>query len=218
MALIPHGVDTVQFRRLPHARRSLGIPDDRRLVLYVGRLSPEKGVQHLLEAIHLVSQTMPEVELHLVGDGPYRNRLAQMASELEIQEHVFLHGWISQPELPVYYSAADVTVLPSFSEGLPRTMIEAMACRSPFLGTTITGIVDHVEDGKTGFLVPPGDSQALAQKLQAILVDRRASRSVGRQGAEYVRRELAWEVIVRRVRAEVYQEAIRPRMSSTRCT
>ena len=86
----------------------------------------------------------------------------------------------------------------------PRTMIETMACASPFLGTRITGIVDHIRDGENGFLVEPRDSAGLAQKLDQILQNRELARKVGNQGLAYVRQNLAWDVVVSQVRSQVY--------------
>ncbi len=204
MVLIPTGVDVELFRPIVNARTLLGIPRDRKVILYVGRLSHEKGIQHLLEALPAVDKDTPDVELHLVGDGKLRSHLLELAKKLQVEKRVTFHGWLDQPSLPMYYSAADVTVLPSFTEGLPRTMLEAMACGSPFLGTTITGVVDHVQDGETGFLVPPGDSNELAQKLRMVLKNATQAREIGERGREYVLRKLDWRVIVQRMRQEVY--------------
>jgi glycosyltransferase involved in cell wall biosynthesis len=208
MVLIPYGVDNERFRPIPNARALLGMPDHKRIVLYVGRLSHEKGIQYLLEAVHIVNKDIPGVELHLVGDGQFKEYLVQLARQLHIGEQVIFHGWVNQSDLPIYYSAADVTVLPSLSEGLPRTMIEAMACGSPFLGTKITGIIDHVQDGETGFLVEPGDSGMLAEKLGYILAHIDWAREVGWKGFEYVRQRLDWNIIVGQVRESVYAKTI----------
>jgi glycosyltransferase involved in cell wall biosynthesis len=205
IVLIPYGVDTERFHPIPSARTLLGIPNHKRIVLYVGRLSHEKGIQYLLEAVHDVNKDTPGVELHLVGDGRFKGHLLELARQLQIEEQVFLHGWVNQPDLPLYYSAAGVTVLPSLSEGLPRTMIEAMACGSPFLGTKITGIVDHVRDGETGFLAKPGDTAALSARLIHILINRERSMKVAQQGRIYVLNHLSWEHIVANVREQVYK-------------
>jgi glycosyltransferase involved in cell wall biosynthesis len=204
MVLIPYGVDTEQFRPIPDARSLLGLPEHKRIVLYVGRLSHEKGVRELLQALHTVGESLSDVDLHLVGDGPLRQQLGQLAVQLGMQDRVIFHGWVDQRNLPAYYSAADITVLPSFTEGMPRTMIEALACGSPFLGTKITGIVDHVRDGETGFIVAPGDVPALSACLTRILTDFEESTRVACQGRSYVLQRLSWERIVSHVRESVY--------------
>lgn len=208
IVLIPYGVDTKRFHQVADARTSLGIGVSKRLVLYVGRLSHEKGVKDLLEALHRIEQTVPELELHLVGDGPMRAGLQHTAGSLALGDRVVFHGWVNQPDLPLYYSAANVTVLPSFSEGLPRTMIEAMACGSPFLGTTITGIVDVVQDGETGYLVEPGNAASLASRLADILNNPDETARVAQRGLEHIQRQFEWGAIMRRIREEVYQPAL----------
>jgi glycosyltransferase involved in cell wall biosynthesis len=213
IALIPHGIDTEQFRPVPEARALLGIPEDKQIVLYVGRLSHEKGLQYLVEAISTVRIHLPDVQLHLVGDGGFKRHLAQLARQWQIEEQVIFHGWVNQPDLPLYYSAANVTVLPSLSEGLPRTMIEAMACGSPFVGTRITGIVDHVRDGETGLLVNAGDSAELAEKI-LLLRDSSSAQEMGTAAMQYVHQHLAWGVIVPRMRSEVYERITQERTRS----
>lgn len=209
MVLIPHGIDTEIFHPIPNARSLLGISDQKRIILYVGRLSHEKGIHYLLEAVHSVRKTIPGVELHLVGDGPFKEQLIQLARQLQMEEQVIFHGWVDQPNLPLYYSAADVTVLPSLSEGLPRTMLEALACGSPFIGTRITGIVDHVRHGETGLLVNPRDIAALANQVLLLLQDVSLRQEIGTRAMEYVSQQLAWRVIVHRMRTEVYQRFAR---------
>jgi len=204
MVLIPTGVDTEQFRPISDARCLLGLPEHKRIVLYVGRLSHEKGVHDLLEAFHTVGERFSDVDLHLVGDGPLRQQLGQLTAQLDMEGRVIFHGWVDQPDLPAYYSAADITVLPSFTEGMPRTMIEALACGSPFVGTKITGIVDHVRDGETGYVVEPGDPVALAEKLAYVLTHEEEAQRVGRQGLDYVRQTLGWDAVVRQYREKVY--------------
>lgn len=204
MVDLPYGVDIHTFYPVPHARDLLGTCGDKRVILYVGRLSHEKGILQLMEATFPLIENDPTVELHLIGDGPLRPRLRQWVKDRGIDRQVVFHGWINQFDLPIYYSAADVTVLPSLSEGLPRTMLEAMACGCLFLGTKITGIVDHIHDGETGFLIPPGDPGALEEKLTYVLNHNQVANKVALQGYDYVCRSLSWENIVRRIREEVY--------------
>lgn len=204
MVLIPHGVDTTLFRPIPAARVRLGLPEDKRIILYVGRLSHEKGLQFLFKAYQQVRAEIPNLELHLVGSGIFRPHLEKYSNQFGFQPEIVFHDWVDQPDLPAYYSAADVTVLPSLSEGMPRTMVETLACGSPFLGTEITGIIDHIKDGNNGFLVAPSDSDALARKLIAILKNPEHSKQVGENGRQYVLKYLSWHKVVNEVRDAVY--------------
>ncbi|MBM4430619.1 MAG: glycosyltransferase family 4 protein, partial [Chloroflexi bacterium] len=192
-------------RHIPNAKVTLRIDAAKPVVLYVGRLSREKGIETLFEAVNLASEDIPSIELHLVGDGPLRQQLAQVARHYRMEHRTVFHGWVDQPNLPVYYSAADVTVMPSLSEPFGRVAVEAMACGSPMICTTVSGAADHIHEGETGFVVPPGDASELAVKLKRILQDSNLASRVGRQGREYVQRELSWEAVVRSMRLEVYQ-------------
>ena len=208
LTLIPYGVNIDQFHPIPDAKSSLGIPHTKRIVLYVGRLSHEKGLQYLLPAFQHVARQTSDVQLHVVGDGPLREKLATMAQDIGIGEKVVFHGWVPQNELPTFYSAADVVVLPSLSEGLPRTMLEAMACSAPFVGTNISGIRDWVIDGETGLMAPPADIDGLACCLDRLLYQADYAQQLGRAASNRIQRDLAWNTITLRIRTEVYLSCV----------
>jgi len=210
MVIIPHGVDTDFFRPIPRARAELGIRPDTRVVLYVGRLDYlAKGLDLLLSATErLVRKKESNLELHIVGSGESEKLVREHVRTMSPAGVTYLHGWVDREKLPLFYSAADVSVLPSRTEGLPRVMLEAMACGCPFLGTRVSGIVDVIEDGVTGFLVPPDDLDALTSKLREILANESRLRWVGRNARNYVERALAWPVIGRRIRNELYIPAL----------
>lgn len=208
VVVIPCGVDTHEFGPVPGARKWLGIPEGRRVVLYVGRLSQEKGIGYLFEAIARLGRDFRDLELHLLGEGPQQAHLMALSRRLNIANQVHFHGWVDRPDLPYYYSAADVTVLPSLSEPFGRVAIEAMACRCPFVGTKVAGIADIVHDKQTGFLVEAGDAEALATALAQVILHPQEARDVALRGFEYVRERLDWGTIVRRVRDEVYAKVV----------
>jgi glycosyltransferase involved in cell wall biosynthesis len=124
------------------------------------------------------------------------------------------HGQLALAELPRWYSAADAVVLPSVSEGLPRVMLEAMACGTPFIGTRISGVVDHIRDGENGFVVASNDMDALAVRLNLVREQPLHVRQVGRNGQDYVDRELTWPIVVRRFRDAVTSRLIRQERGS----
>jgi glycosyltransferase involved in cell wall biosynthesis len=206
MSTIPLGVDPHLFKSIPNARSLLKIPPNKRIVLFVGRLSHEKGLMQLISAFKNLCEVNNDVELHLVGEGGYSKYLYDYALDFGIEKHIIFHGKINKSELPAYYSAADITVLPSLSEGLPRTMLESLACSSPFLGTRITGIEDHIQDNKTGFLIEPGNTELLTLKLDTILRNPEHARVVAKRGLAYVRKNLTWQVIAKRIQSEVYSK------------
>lgn len=209
MTLIPYGVDTNRFYPIANTRSEIGLSPDKKIILYVGRLSHEKGVLDLLEAAKSILTKYPASELHFVGDGILKPQLEQSVQQCNLGEQVIFHGWVDQPNLPKYYSAADVTVLPSYSEGMPRTMIETLACGSPFIGAKITGIIDHIEDKQTGLLIEPGNVSQLQQALSWVIENPQEAGEIAQNGLAYVKQNLTWQAIVRRMRDEAYLKAIR---------
>jgi len=145
-----------------------GLPmrSDRRTILSIGRLSEEKGHQTLLEAVaHLIRNSVFQVELHLIGDGPLRYALEQQAVLLGIRAHVVFHGQLANP-FPLLRQA-ELFVLPSFYEGLPNALLEAMACEVPTLVSDCPGgIQDATSNGKLSRLVPIGDAIAMSNAIR----------------------------------------------------
>jgi glycosyltransferase involved in cell wall biosynthesis len=203
--VIPHGVDTDVFHRSEYAARELGLSADQINLLYVGRLSPEKNVSLLIRAVGKLNDDAwePNFQLHLIGAGPQEEELRFLVTRLRLGTQVVFHGRLPLADLPRWYSAADAVVLPSKSEGLPRVMLEAMACGTPFIGTRISGVVDHIRDGENGFIVAPDDEPALALRLRVVREQPLHARQIGRRGQEYVVRHLTWPLVVRRFRDAV---------------
>jgi len=198
---IPYGVDTTVFRRVRDARAELGISDSTPTILHAGRLSPEKHVEMLIRALPKLSQR--DVELHLVGEGAQQQTLSRLVDELGIGERVHFHGQVALADMPKWYSAANVVALPSSSEGLPRVMLEALACSAPFVGTRITGVVDVIRDGENGILIEPGDLAGLETALQRLLNDQEFATRLGTHAASDVRSTLSWTSVVGRVRSAI---------------
>jgi len=152
--VIPNGV------RIPTKVEPEGEPAE---VLFAGRLSPEKGIDELLEATE-------GMNLVVAGDGPLRDRVPGAL------------GFVPHGELERLYDRAAVVVLPSYREGLPLCVIEAMAHGRPVVATAVGGIPELVEDGVTGFLVEPGDAAGLREALHCVLADPLLRRRMGREG------------------------------------
>jgi len=187
----------------------LGLDAEAPLVLYAARLSRENGVDTALESLARVLRRLPSVQLHVLGDGPERDRLRQLASDLGVADQVTWHGWVDLRLLPAYYSAADVFPFSGASGGTPRVLIQAMACGAAVIASAIGGIVDHIEPEATGLLVPPGDSDALAMAMERLLRDHLLRSRLGQAAADYAHDNLDWDVLVRRLRSEVYQQVAR---------
>jgi glycosyltransferase involved in cell wall biosynthesis len=150
-----------------HAR-SAKIPGPRALVC-VGRLSAQKGQLVLLEAAAKLKNAGEAFELVLVGDGEMRGRVEQRIAELDLAGHVRITGWADEARVTSELLNARAMVLPSFAEGLPVVIMEAMALKRPVVSTYVAGIPELVVPGKTGWLVPAGDVEALTEALLDVL-------------------------------------------------
>ena len=189
---IPHGVDTTRFQPVPSADREVlrrGLAWDGRLVvLFLGRISREKGVMELLEAWS--RHPRPEAMLVFVGpDMPGHSLDAGPAARSFVAEHglasdVFFAGAMPDP-VPVL-QASDVLVQPSHYEAFPVTVIEAMACGLPVVASWVGGLRDYLIDGENALVCPPGDVVALAARLDAILADARLRARLARAGQAVV--------------------------------
>ena len=202
-----NGVDVQRFAMTPRVmmratqiRRELGIPLGAPLLLFVGRLTCDKGVPELLKAFSQLADRFPELRLLLVGCFESGDPLpVETRKFLETNAHVILAGPV-QDTVP-YYATADVLVLPSHREGLPTVVLEAHAVGVPVVGASATGIVDVVADGETGLLFPVGDVPALADAVARLLTDPRLADKLRRAGQEQVqtkfRQERIWEALHR---------------------
>jgi glycosyltransferase involved in cell wall biosynthesis len=155
---------------------------------------------------------LPDVVFLLAGDGPRRTMLEQEAAELGVTERIVFLG--ARDDIPVLLETCDVFALPSLNEGLPLTVLEAMAARRPVIATSVGGIPEVVLDGETGILVPPADPHALAVGIRSLLADPTRARHLALAGQQRGRREFSVSSMVQRV-SEVYVDVL---ASSPRAT
>ncbi|MFK7943592.1 MAG: glycosyltransferase [Paracoccaceae bacterium] len=173
-----------------HVLRCAVDPDfyDRPLVvsgkelLFVGRLAAVKGLPVLLEAVASLCRRHPDVRLTMIGDGPERGQIEALADRLGITENVRFKGYLSQESVAAQLTRTDVFVLPSFAEGVPVVLMEAMACRVPVVATQIAGVGELVENGVSGLLVPPADLDGLIDAIESLLMDPQRRRVMGNFG------------------------------------
>ncbi len=171
VAIVPNGVDTGLYRPSTdrgYIRRQLGILPECRLILYAGRLSAEKGVDHLLNGFKLL-QPRERLLLWIYGEGPERPRLERRIRELGLEASVRLRG--AAGSMAPLYQSADLFIMPSRFEGMSNAVLEAMACGVPVIATDVTGNRDLIANGETGLLVPYGDAAALSAAAAAVLGD-----------------------------------------------
>jgi glycosyltransferase involved in cell wall biosynthesis len=184
--VMPMGVDLEhRFRPVD----DIGRRDNR--IIFVGRLVEKKGVSYLLEAMVGVIKAFPDVELIIVGDGPFRPSLEQQTIRAGLQEHVKFHGKVMNEQLPALYSSASIAVVPSIiaasgdQEGLGLVIIEALGCECAVIASSLEPIKD-VLDENTGCLVRPANVADLTEKISLLLGDRDLRTRLARQGRQKV--------------------------------
>lgn len=197
--VIPNGINCEQFK--PDSDGNQG---DRRL-LFVGRLTDDKGVPTLLEAFQRLAETYPELTLDLVGDGPKRQRYEVSCERLGIADRVTFVGEVPYHEMPAFYRESSVFVLPSHSEGLPRTVLEAMACETPVVTSSLPQL-ESVVDG-AGYTVERGSTNGFVDAISRLLDDPDTRREFGHTGRRRVLEENTWSRTVEETTNVLYEVA-----------
>lgn len=161
---------------------------DKKVIGILGRLAVQKGHKILLDAMADIVSAMPDTVLVIIGDGPENERLKVQAESLGLSEHIRWLGSMPQEEAWGMFSVMDIFVMPSLFEGFGLTAAEAMAAGLPVVGTQVDGLSDVIEDGVTGYLVPPSDRQALAESLIVLLNDTSLAKRFGQNGRDRVQK------------------------------
>jgi D-inositol-3-phosphate glycosyltransferase len=216
--VIPCGTDIENFHTMPkaEARAHLGFAADEAIVLYVGRFDPRKGIETLVHACAKLKETSDQREpgavstdaaplnanklkLVIVGgsdpeqaDGQERQRIEQLVQDSGLAAQTEFAGRIGHDLLPLYYTAADVCVIPSHYEPFGLVAIEAMACGTPVVASDVGGLKFTVVSEETGLLVPPQDVPAFAQAIERILGDELWARKLRRQAPLRVQQNFSW--------------------------
>ncbi len=220
ITVIPPGVDLSHFYHIPddEARQFIGLKPDARIVLFVGRIEPLKGIDTLIQAMSCMKfrQVMDHVHLAIIGGDPAASteqmsaemiRLQELCDKLGMEHMVVFLGKRAQDTLPYYYSAAEVLVMPSHYESFGMVALEAMACGIPVIASQVGGLAYLVKDGETGFHVPDQDPEALCEKLLEILGNPEQRARMGRRAAEYAQ-GYSWTLIADQI-VDVYQDLVK---------
>jgi glycosyltransferase involved in cell wall biosynthesis len=189
--VVPNGVDASFFS--PRSTPKKAGPFR---VLFVGRLTNQKNLPGLLEAVSTLAADGVDFTLDVVGDGPLRGQLEALSAQLALGDRVSWHGWLPKGDVLALYRRADCFVNPSIYEGMPNTVLEAMACGLPVIASRIGGNEDLVRDRETGRLFEVTQTVTLADALQDLIRDPDACRRMGARGRDVVTREHSWESVV----------------------
>jgi len=198
--LIPNAVDTERFK--PCKER------DDNLVVWVGRFVPEKGLEYLIEAAKTVTEEVKDVQFLLVGYGPLKAKIMKLAYDRGLfSRSIRFKGPLSRDEVAKVLGKAAIFVFPSLKEGLPLSVLEAMACGKPVIGSDTSGISDVVTHGQNGLLISPRNPKALANAVLTLLNDKNLTRRLGKNARQLVAEKYSWNVITDKIE-KVYYEMI----------
>ncbi len=205
--LVPYGVDPSQFTRIENAgpmlRQELGLADDTLIVFAVGRMVYKKGFEYLIRAVPAILREHPNARIVLAGGGDLESRLVSLVKQLGVEKSVIMPGWVSRDRMPLYFSGCDLFVLPSVVDqqgnvdGLPNTLLEAMASGRPVVATTVAGVPLAVKDGENGLLVPEKQPGELSAAINLLLRAPDLRAQYGEAGRRRVENDLNWESTAR---------------------
>ena len=203
---IQNGVEVHRYEAaIPHDRDEWDLKNSDVIIGCVARLSQEKGHTVLLHAFRKVISRHPEARLALIGDGEERERLQHLATDLSIGHFVRFLGL--RADVPEILAACDLFTLPSIQEGFPMVILEALAAGKAVIASEVGAISDVIRHGATGLLVPPGDTDALADALCLLIEDEEARQRLGQSGRELVRKAYDFERTVGQY-DDLYQRAL----------
>lgn len=218
--IIPPGVDLSHFYPIPpdEAKEFVGIPVEKRMLLFVGRIEPLKGIKTLLRAIGILNsngQAEEDLCLAVIGgelldeNGQETEEMAlllKLREEYGLEDMVTFLGKRSQDSLPYYYSAAEMVIMPSHYESFGMVALESMACGTPVIASLVGGLIHLVEDGVTGYHVPVDDPQALSLRIASLLRDKALRYRMGHDAFAFAKK-YSWENISSRM-VKLYSELL----------
>ena len=215
LMIIPMGVDLNDFKKSTEVgdlKKKLRL--DGEVILSVGRLIDLKGTDYLIKALPKVLLRFPQTKALIIGSGPQKSYLLNLAKELHIKDSVVFIGQIPHSQMAKYYSLADVFVLPSITnkmgetEGFGVVLLEAMACGLAVIGSDTGGIPDIIKDGETGLLFHQKDSPDLANQIIRLLTDEDLRKKMVANARNLIETQFSWEIVAERF-MEVYHGVIR---------
>lgn len=196
--VIPNAVDANRFRP--------GKEHHGNLVVWVGRFVPEKGLNYLMKAAKIVAKEFKDVKFVLIGYGPLKADMMNLARDYRLlNDSVRFMGTFTRDQIADVLGKAAIFAFPSLKEGLPLSVLEAMACGKPVVGSDIPGISGVVTHKQNGLLVPPRNPEALANAILTLLDDENLRRRLGRNARQLMVEKYSWDIIIKKIE-KVYNE------------
>ena len=204
---VHEGIDLAKVEAAPAAElhKELWLPHEAPLVGNVAALVPHKGQRYLVDAAQDVLRRQPDARFLIAGEGELREALTHQIRQHRLEKHVILTGF--RPDVLSVLKAFDVFVMSSVTEGLGTSVLDAMACGKPVVGTNAGGIPEVVADGETGFIVPPRDPAAMADAIVRLLDDPALRARMGAAGLARVRQQFSAERMAQQT-AQIYEELL----------
>lgn len=224
--IVPPGVDVAHFHPMQRslAKAHIGIPDDRKMLLFVGRIERLKGIETLLRAMRLISEQSPEIArktvVTIIGGDPTTvdsadsemGRMQALRHELGLHNLVTFAGAQDQDQLRYYYNAAEALIMPSDYESFGMVALEAMACGTPVIASEVGGLAYLIRNGETGFHVPVREPAALAERIQSLLESPVLREQLSAQ-AHKSAQDYRWQQIAARL-INIFQDLASPEPST----
>ncbi len=186
--VVSPGLDLAKFSDL-----STAVPEEGERILYVGRIVYEKGIKRLISSFHALCEEFDGVELIVAGEGEALDDMKALARDLGLGARVSFPGWLNHDDLVELYRSATAVVLPSFSEGMPYALLEAMAVGKAVIASNVSGLRELVGHGKNGLLFDLGDGDGLQRAMARVLRDAEERQRMGECGREIVRTRFSRE-------------------------
>lgn len=188
-------------------RGRLGISEEEKVIMFVGNVIKTKGVFELINAFLELKRKYSKLHLIIIGDGPECKMINRLAEINGFAKKVHLIGKISQSEVASYLSAADLFTLPTYYEGLPNVVLEAMSCCLPIVATKVGGIPEIVKDGINGILIKEKDTNSLIEALEYLLCHVEAAKTMGMNGRKMIEENFSWKQNAKKI-MNIYRELI----------
>jgi len=207
--VLPNGIFLEKFKGFSKQiiRDKLKIHFNEKIIIFVGELKQVKGVKYLIKAFKIINQKVPKAKLFLIGDGKQKKELEELVEKLNLKQNVVFVGKVMNEDVPEYMVASDIFVLSSLSEGLPVTILEAMASGLPIIATKVRGLSEIIKEGENGFLVKPEDPDEIAEKILLIIQNDKLRKEISDNNKKKAK-EYDWENIIEKIE-KIYSKVIK---------